>query len=171
MALLGQSRGNWPSIALLGHVELTKMQIFLERKNKNWDKNEKQNENKNQKFVFILNFGFCFHLRFNFYFYFRFCFCFRFCFSFTFLVILFKFYYSTCRPPYWRLFLIKLQASFNRTPVVAVSDFLRHQILVCSWIWFLYLTVAPVFALDWFLLWIIRLATLLKRDSNTDVFL
>ena len=144
---------------------------FLERKNKNWDKNDKQNENKNQKFVFILNFGFCFHLRFNFYFYFRFCFCFRFCFSFIFLVILFKFYYSTCRPPYWRLFLIKLQASFNRTPVVAVSDFLRHQILVCSWIWFLYLTVAPVFALDWFLLWIIRLATLLKRDSNTDVFL
>ena len=135
MPLLGQSRGTWPSIAPLGHVELTKMQIPLERKNKNHDKNEKQNEKKNQKFVFIFNFGFGFHLRFHFHFYFRFCF--RFYFPFIFLVIIFKFYYSTCRPPCWRLFLINLQASFNGTPVVSISDFLRHQILVCSWIWFL----------------------------------
>ena len=47
MALLGQSRDSWPSMAPLGHVELTKMQKLLESKNKNQNENEKQNENKN----------------------------------------------------------------------------------------------------------------------------
>ena len=47
MALLGQSRDSWPSMASLGHVELAKMQQLLESKNKNQNENEKQNENKN----------------------------------------------------------------------------------------------------------------------------
>ena len=46
MALLGQSRDSWPSMAPLGHVELTKMQKLLESKNKN--KNQNQNEKKNE---------------------------------------------------------------------------------------------------------------------------
>ena len=45
MALLGQSRESWPSMAPLGHVELTKMQKLLKSKNKNKNENEKQNEN------------------------------------------------------------------------------------------------------------------------------
>ena len=43
MQLLGQSRDSWPSMAPLGHVELTKIRKILERKNKN--KNENKNEN------------------------------------------------------------------------------------------------------------------------------
>ena len=41
MALLGQSRDTWPSMAPLGHVEFTKMQKRLESKNKNKNENEK----------------------------------------------------------------------------------------------------------------------------------
>ena len=44
MALLGQVRESWPSMAPLGHVELTKMQKLLKSKNKNQNENEKQNE-------------------------------------------------------------------------------------------------------------------------------
>ena len=52
MALLGQSRDNWPSMAPLGHVELTKMQKLLKSKNQNQNENEKQNENKNESSFF-----------------------------------------------------------------------------------------------------------------------
>ena len=48
MALLDQSRESWPSMAALGHVELTKLQKLLKRKNKNQNENEKQNKNKNE---------------------------------------------------------------------------------------------------------------------------
>ena len=48
MALLGQSRDSWPSMAPLGHVELTKMQKLLKSKKKSQNENEKQNENKNE---------------------------------------------------------------------------------------------------------------------------
>ena len=48
MALLGQERDSWPSMAPLGHVELTKIQKLSERKNKNKNKNWKQNETKNE---------------------------------------------------------------------------------------------------------------------------
>ena len=47
MALLGQVRESWPSMAPLGHVELTKMQKLLKSKSRNQNKNEKQNENGN----------------------------------------------------------------------------------------------------------------------------
>ena len=40
MALLGQSRDSWPSMAPLHHVELTKMQKLLENKNENENKDE-----------------------------------------------------------------------------------------------------------------------------------
>ena len=49
---LGQSRDSWPFMALLGHVELIKMQKLLESKNKNKNeigkKNKIENENKNE---------------------------------------------------------------------------------------------------------------------------
>ena len=57
MALLGQVRESCPSVAPLGHVELTKMQKRLERKNKN--ENENQNENKNEN-LFLFSFSFLF---------------------------------------------------------------------------------------------------------------
>ena len=89
MALLGQSRDSWPSMAPLGHVELTKMQKLLESKNKN--KNQNQNENKNENSLFSFSFFVCFHFCFCFQFHF-FCFHFRFwfCFSFSFI---FSFYF------------------------------------------------------------------------------
>ena len=74
MALLGQSRDSWPSMAPLGHVELTKMQKLLESKNKN----EKQNESKNEN-SFLFSFSFLF---------------FRFCFSFSFLFFFYFFSFS-----------------------------------------------------------------------------
>ena len=120
MALLGQVRESWPSMAPLGHVELTKMQKLLKSKNKN------QNENSilfsfsflfsfcfsfSFLFLFLIFVLFCFHFRFCFHFHFHFCFCFRFgfgfciCFRFFFYVsvFIFKFYYGTSRPPYWSL--------------------------------------------------------------------
>ena len=46
-ALLGQSRDSWPSMAPLGHVQLTKMQKPLESEKKNqkqkWKKNKQTN--------------------------------------------------------------------------------------------------------------------------------
>ena len=51
---------------------------------------------------------------------------------------------------YWSFFLIKLQTFFYRTPTVAISEVLWQQIFFCSWIWYLLLTVARVFALDSF---------------------
>ena len=62
MALPGQVSESWPSMAPLGHVEITKMQKLLKSKNKN--ENEKQNEKKNENsflfsfcfFVFVLLF-------------------------------------------------------------------------------------------------------------------
>ena len=53
MALLGQTRDSWPSMTLLGHVELTKMQKLLESKSKNQNENEKQNKNKNENSFLI----------------------------------------------------------------------------------------------------------------------
>ena len=85
MALLGQSRDSWPSMASLGHMELTKMQKILKSKNQN--ENEKQNENS-------FFFRFCFH------FVFHFCFCFRFriCFFF-FLFFFFLFFFNFTMAP------------------------------------------------------------------------
>ena len=52
---------------------------------------------------------------------------------------------------YWSLFLIiKLHTFFYGTPTVPASEFLWQQILFCSWICYLLLTVAPVFVLDSF---------------------
>ena len=48
MALLVKSRDSWPSMAPLGHLELTKMQNLLKSKNKSQNENENQNENKNK---------------------------------------------------------------------------------------------------------------------------
>ena len=59
MALLGQSRDSWPSMAPLGHVELTKMQKLLESKNKIQNGNEKPNENKSEN-SFLFSFSFLF---------------------------------------------------------------------------------------------------------------
>ena len=59
MALLGQVRESWSSMAPLGHVELTKIQKLLESNNKNQNENEKQNENKSENsFLFSLLFLF-----------------------------------------------------------------------------------------------------------------
>ena len=48
MDFSGQERYGWPSMAPVGHVELTKIQKLSERKNKNINKNWKQNETKNE---------------------------------------------------------------------------------------------------------------------------
>ena len=110
MALLCQSRESSPSMAPLGHVELTKMQKLLESKNKNKNENKNQNENQNEKsflfsfsflfFHFVFHFRFCYCLQFRFCFHFRFRFCFCCCFSFVFLVFILKFSYGTSRPSY-----------------------------------------------------------------------
>ena len=61
MPLLGQSRELTPSMAPLGHVELTKMQKLLESKNKNKNENVKQTENKDENpFSFSFSFSFLF---------------------------------------------------------------------------------------------------------------
>ena len=44
----------------------------------------------------------------------------------------------------------KVAGFLLRNTAVVASDFLRHQILFWSWIWYLLLTVAPVFVLDFF---------------------
>ena len=91
MALLGQSRGSWPSMAFLGrHVKLTKMQKLLGSKHKNQTEYEKQNETK-MKIHFSFQFCFCFHFAFHFRFCFHFCFRFCFLFSFVFSVFIFVF--------------------------------------------------------------------------------
>ena len=105
MALLGQSRDSWPSMAPLGHNGLTRMQKILESKNKNQMKNKMKAKTKiHFYFHFCFCFYFCFHFRFCFcfHFHFHFCFCFhfrfclcvyfRFCLSFIFLVFILKFY-------------------------------------------------------------------------------
>ena len=46
---LGQSRDSWPFMALLGHVELIKMQKLLESKNKNKNETGKQKQNRKWK--------------------------------------------------------------------------------------------------------------------------
>ena len=53
MALLSQVRESWPSMAPLGHVDLTKMQKLLKSKNKSQNENEKQNKNKNENSFFF----------------------------------------------------------------------------------------------------------------------
>ena len=68
MPLLGQARESWTFMAPLGHVELTKMQKFLESKNKNKNENEKQIESKNEN-PFLFSFSFLFLILFLFYFY------------------------------------------------------------------------------------------------------
>ena len=86
MALLGQTRDSWPSMAPLGHVELTKMQKLLESKSKN--ENDKQNENKNKNsfwFSFSFLFSFCFSFSFSFSFLFVFVFVFFFVYVFIFV--------------------------------------------------------------------------------------
>ena len=57
MALLSQSRDNWPSMAPLGHVEFTKMQKLSKSKSKNQNENEKQNENNDEN-SFSFSFSF-----------------------------------------------------------------------------------------------------------------
>ena len=125
IALLGQSRDSWPSMAPLGHVELTQMQKLLKSKTKNKTKRKSKIKGKQKPkfifiFIFVFNFGFdfvfifvfrfCFHFRFRFCFHFclwfsfllsfSFLFSFLFLFSFFLLVFIFKFYYGTSRPPY-----------------------------------------------------------------------
>ena len=51
MALLGQSRDSRPSMAPLGHVELTKRQKLLESKNKNKNENEEAKAKTNLKIL------------------------------------------------------------------------------------------------------------------------
>ena len=98
MALLGQSRDSWPSIAPLGHVELTKIEKLSERKNKNVNENEKQNEKKSDNsflfsFSFLCSFSFSFSSFFCFHF--PFCFCFSILFSLSFsLLFSFLFLFS-----------------------------------------------------------------------------
>ena len=110
MALLDQSRDSWPSMAPIGHGELTKMQKHLEIKNKNKNENKRQNETNVS--VLLLHFRFCFCFCFSMSFLFSFSLLFLFSFSFLllllfsflfffyFLVFIFKFYYGTSRPPY-----------------------------------------------------------------------
>ena len=43
MALPGQSKDSWPSMAPLGNMELTKTQKLLESKSENKNENEKTN--------------------------------------------------------------------------------------------------------------------------------
>ena len=67
MTLLGQSRDSWPSMAPLGHVELTKMQKIIESKNKNQNQNENKDENSflfSFSFLFLFHFCFCFSVSF-----------------------------------------------------------------------------------------------------------
>ena len=97
MTLLGQSRDSWPSMAPLGHVELTKMQKLLKSKTKTKMKKTKWKQKWKFFFYIIFVFVFCFHFRFCFcfHFHFHFCFHFYFCFRFIFSVFIFKFYYGT----------------------------------------------------------------------------
>ena len=44
MALLGQSKDSWPSMAPLGNAELTKTQKLLESKSKKKNENKKQTQ-------------------------------------------------------------------------------------------------------------------------------
>ena len=84
MALLGQTRDSWPSMAPLGHVELTKIQKLLKSKNKNQNENGNKNENSFW-FWFLLSFSLFFIFDFFFVFIFVFIFVFAFVFKFLFL--------------------------------------------------------------------------------------
>ena len=146
MALLGQSRDSWPSMAPLGHVELTKMQKLLESKNKNQNENEKQIENKNENsflfsfsFLFsvsllflFLNFVFAFIFAFVFIFnllLFLFLFLFSFLFLFYFLVFSFKFYYGTSRPPCWCKQMKMIRSS---QPAIPFTELIETQLFSVS---------------------------------------